>query len=89
MSFPGTVNHCKVKPLQSDVAFSCLQRSGIKYSNSCFLSICNGNISLGHRTILQALEQYVDLKQYFTVQIQKNSYHCVIMKCTYKYLKYS
>ena len=63
MTCPG-----KVKPLQSNVAFSCLQRSGNKYNNNYSF-----NLPSVIAPILQALEQYLDLEQHFPVQIHNKT----------------
>ena len=74
ISCPGKENHYKMKPFQSDVAFSYLQSSGNKCNNNCFLqsvmAILTLVITLILQLILQDLKQYLDLKQYFLVQIQ-------------------
>ena len=71
LSCPGKENHCKVIPFQSDVAFSCVQGSGNKCNNICFFQSVMAILLLAITLILQGLKQYLDLKQYFPVQIQK------------------
>ena len=72
LSCPGKENYCKVKPLQSDVAFSCLWSSGSKCNNNFFFfQSVMAILPLAITLILQGLKQYLDLKQYFPVQIQK------------------